>query len=93
MSITPQLREFQALSSLHDIPILPTIIDPVSCSSAYSDVKKVDLSKLPQSLQNSLRSSYNDSQLQAVRVAIRAQDSKRAYELSLVQGPPGIDAF
>ncbi|KAM0943249.1 putative DNA helicase [Dioscorea sansibarensis] len=89
MSITPQLREFQALSSLHDIPILLTIIDPVSCSSAYSDVKKADLSKLSQSLQNTLRSSYNDSQLQAVSVAIRAQDSKHAHELSLVQGPPG----
>ncbi|XP_038985729.1 uncharacterized protein LOC103713146 isoform X2 [Phoenix dactylifera] len=89
MSITPQLREFQALSSLHDIPMLPIILNPVDGSLGYPESGKVQLSKLSQAMQKMLMSSFNDSQLQAISVAIRKQDSRRNFELSLIQGPPG----
>ncbi|XP_077238567.1 P-loop containing nucleoside triphosphate hydrolases superfamily protein isoform X2 [Tasmannia lanceolata] len=89
MSITPQLREFQALSSLKDIPMLPTILNPVHRPHSYPEPKNVDLGKLSQPLQRMLKSSFNDSQLQAISVAIGTDDSKRSFELSLIQGPPG----
>ncbi|KAG1331997.1 hypothetical protein COCNU_02G019650 [Cocos nucifera] len=89
MSITPQLREFQALSSLHDIPMLPIILNPVDGSLGYPESGKVQLGKLSEALQKMLISSFNDSQLQAISVAIRKQDSRRNFELSLIQGPPG----
>ncbi|XP_019707473.1 uncharacterized protein [Elaeis guineensis] len=89
MSITPQLREFQALSSLHDIPMLPIILNPFDGSLGYPESGKVQLGKLSQALQKMLMSSFNESQLQAISVAIRKQDSRRNFELSLIQGPPG----
>lgn len=89
MSITPQLREFQALSSLHDIPILPIILNPVDGSLGFPESGKVQLGRLSQAMQKMLMSSFNDSQLQAISVAIRKQDSRRSFELSLIQGPPG----
>ncbi|XP_073000501.1 uncharacterized protein [Typha latifolia] len=89
MSITPQLREFQALSSLHDIPMLPVILNPVNCSLSYPESRKVQLGKLSQPLQKVLMSSFNDSQLQAISIAIGTFNSRRSSELSLIQGPPG----
>ncbi|KAK9097548.1 hypothetical protein Sjap_023045 [Stephania japonica] len=87
MSITPQLREFQALSSLKDIPMLPTILNP-SCSRHNNESRKVQLARLPQPLQQVLRSSFNEIQLQAISVATEAHD-KNGFGLSLIQGPPG----
>ncbi|OMO65548.1 putative helicase MAGATAMA 3 [Corchorus olitorius] len=88
MSITPQLREFQALSSIKDIPLLPVILDPVN-DSTMSDKPRVDFRKLSQPLQQILRSSFNDSQIQALNAAIGSQRTKKDFELSLIQGPPG----
>ena len=89
MSITPQLREFQALSSIKEIPLLPTILNPVYDSPSSNECPKADLRKLSQSLQQILMSSFNDSQLQAISVATGFSNSKK-FELSLIQGPPGM---
>ncbi|XP_020580564.1 uncharacterized protein LOC110024757 isoform X2 [Phalaenopsis equestris] len=88
MSITPQLREFQALSSLNSIPMLPIILKPAAHSPGHSEPQKVDLSKLSQFMQDMFKSSFNVTQLQAISDAIRAH-TPRKFELSLVQGPPG----
>ncbi|KAL5699448.1 hypothetical protein ACHQM5_030351 [Ranunculus cassubicifolius] len=86
MSMTPQLREFQALSSLKDIPILPIILKPTSHSFRDS---RIELGNLSQPLQHTLKSSFNDSQLQAISIAIRTHGLNSDFELSLIQGPPG----
>ncbi|CAK9156466.1 unnamed protein product [Ilex paraguariensis] len=87
MSITPQLREFHALTAIKDIPLLPIILNPVyHCLNKYG---KEDLSKLTQPLQRILESSYNDSQLHAISAAIGLRDTRKDFELSLIQGPPG----
>ena len=83
MSITPQLREFQALSSIKDIPLLPVILNPVN-DSTISDKPRLDFSKLSQPLQQLLRSSFNDSQLQALNVAVGSRKIKKDFELSLI---------
>ncbi|OVA19261.1 putative helicase MAGATAMA 3 [Macleaya cordata] len=89
MSITSQLREFQALSSLNDIPVLPIILKPTSHSHGTIESRKSELGKLSEPLQQVLKSSFNDSQLQAISAAIGNHDSRRDFELSLIQGPPG----
>ncbi|XP_058113518.1 uncharacterized protein LOC131256610 isoform X2 [Magnolia sinica] len=89
MSLTPQLREFQALSSVKDIPMLPVILNPVDQYVSCSELKTIELGKLSLPMQQVLKSSFNDRQLQAISVAIGTHDSKKAFELSLVQGPPG----
>uniref|UniRef100_I1QQ37 Uncharacterized protein n=1 Tax=Oryza glaberrima TaxID=4538 RepID=I1QQ37_ORYGL len=65
MSMTPQVREFSALSSLNDIPVLPVILNPVSCKSIHHGSGKVHLDKLSHPMRKVLKSSYNDSQLEA----------------------------
>ncbi|KAK2371693.1 P-loop containing nucleoside triphosphate hydrolase superfamily protein [Trifolium repens] len=89
MSITPQIREFHALSSVKHIPLLPLILNPVKDSFCLDECKEPDLSKLCQSLQQTLRSSFNVTQLQAISVAIGRVKPKKTVELSLIQGPPG----
>lgn len=89
MSITPQIREFHALSSAKHIPLLPLILDPVKDSFCLDECK-VDLSKLCHSLQQTLKSSFNVNQLRAISVAIGRAKTKKTVELSLIQGPPGL---
>ncbi|XP_037493472.1 uncharacterized protein LOC105646246 isoform X2 [Jatropha curcas] len=89
MSITPQLREFQVLSSIKDIPILSVILKPADAFLGYNESRELALDKLSQPLQQVLKSSFNDSQLQAISVAIGLPNSKKDFELSLIQGPPG----
>lgn len=93
MSITPQIREFQALSSLHDIPLLPAILNPVERSLGHHEYRKVELSKLAKPLQDMLKSSFNDSQLEAISIAVGTQASRSSFELCLIQGPPGETPF
>lgn len=93
MSITPQIREFQALSSLNDIPMLPVILNPVERSFGHDEYRQVELSKLAKPLQNMLKSSFNDSQLEAISIAVGTQASKSNFELCLIQGPPGLSPF
>nr|XP_043617923.1 uncharacterized protein LOC122589673 isoform X2 [Erigeron canadensis] len=87
MSITSQLREFQALSSIHSIPLLPVILNPNNHPKILKS--RMDLSKLSQPLQKILKSSFNDCQLQAISNITRAMDLKNGHDLSLIQGPPG----
>lgn len=87
MSITSQLREFQALSSIHSIPLLPTILNPNNQPKVLKS--RMDLSKLSQPLQQILESSFNDCQLQAISTIIRQVDLRNDPDLSLIQGPPG----
>lgn len=89
MSITPQIREFHALSSIKDIPLLPLILNPINDSVCRNECKEVDLNNLSHSLQQTLRSSFNVCQLQAISVAIGRAKAKKPVELSLIQGPPG----
>ncbi|KAI3948731.1 hypothetical protein MKW92_048417 [Papaver armeniacum] len=89
MSLTSQLREFQALSSLNDIPVLPVILKPTVHSNDCNKSRKIELGKLPEPLARVLKSSFNDSQLQAISDAIGNNVTSRDFELSLIQGPPG----
>ncbi|XP_021681639.2 uncharacterized protein LOC110665715 isoform X2 [Hevea brasiliensis] len=89
MSITPQLREFQVLSSIKDIPMLSVILKPVNDSLDHNELRELSLGKLSQPLQQALKSSFNENQLQAINVAIGLPNSKKDIELSLIQGPPG----
>lgn len=89
MSITPQLREFQALSSLQYIPMLPIILNPVDCSKDYSQPRKFELSKLSQPIQQMLKSSFNNNQLLAISNVIGRHTLRKSFDLSLIQGPPG----
>lgn len=93
MSITPQLREFHALSSLKCIPLLPIILNPVNVSRGYNESRELDLGKLSQ-LQRILKTSFNESQLQAISVAIGSSSTlNKDCELSLIQGPPGTSYY
>ncbi|XP_055825886.1 uncharacterized protein LOC129894293 isoform X2 [Solanum dulcamara] len=87
MTMTSQLREFQALSAIRGIPLLPVILNPTS----YDHCKHYGESfkKLSRPLQQVLKSAYNDSQLQAISAAIGPFDPKKDFQLSLIQGPPG----
>ncbi|ESQ35132.1 hypothetical protein EUTSA_v10006526mg [Eutrema salsugineum] len=89
LNITSQIREFQALSSIKDIPVLPVILSPMSDSNYDSEIKRSDLRLLPHSLQKILKSSFNESQLQAISVAIGSSNLTKAFDISLIQGPPG----
>lgn len=87
MSITSQLREFQALSSVHSTPLLSTILNPNNQPKTVKS--KSNLSKLAPPLQKILESSFNDSQLQAISTVTKPMDIKDDHDLSLIQGPPG----
>lgn len=90
MSITPQLREFQALSSIKHVPILKIILDPTNNSRGMNEVKPSHLGKLSRPLRQMLEATFNDSQLQAISASISSLDSCKDCRLSLIQGPPGI---
>lgn len=70
--------------------MLPIILEPVNHFAGYSTSGKFQLDKLSQSMQKMLISSYNDSQLQAISIAIGSPESRKNFELSLIQGPPGL---
>ncbi|XP_057968938.1 uncharacterized protein LOC131158231 isoform X2 [Malania oleifera] len=89
MSLTSQLREFQALSSLKYIPLLPVILKPDRSSLGCHEYQELCLGKLSQPLQKILKSSFNDSQLRAISAAIGSSDANKSFGLSLIQGPPG----
>lgn len=89
LSITPQLREFQALSSIKNIPLLPIILNPINCRNNVGESRKRYSTPLSQPLQQILKASYNDSQIQAIDCCIGSLDLNLDFNLSLVQGPPG----
>ncbi|PWA56676.1 P-loop containing nucleoside triphosphate hydrolase [Artemisia annua] len=88
MSITSQLREFQALSSIHTIPLLPVILNPNN-HQPNALKSRTDLSKLSRPLQQILESSFNDCQLQAISSVSGPANLRDDHGLSLIQGPPG----
>ncbi|KAJ7567512.1 hypothetical protein O6H91_02G151200 [Diphasiastrum complanatum] len=95
MSITPQLREFQALSAIAGFPLLPIILCPKPTGENQLSRKVYTkstsaFSNLPEPFQRRLKADYNESQLDAIEAAIRIGGSiSNKHELSLVQGPPG----
>ncbi|KAL3736981.1 hypothetical protein ACJRO7_025846 [Eucalyptus globulus] len=89
MSITPQLREFQALSSMKNFPILQIILDPTNNSQGVNEAKSSRLGKLSRPLRQKLEATFNDSQLLAISASISSLDSRKDCQLSLIQGPPG----
>ncbi|KAL9247212.1 hypothetical protein vseg_020667 [Gypsophila vaccaria] len=89
MSITPQLREFQALSSAEVIPAIPVVLRPAHHSDSCKEHRKVDLSRLSQPMQKVLMSTFNESQMRAISAVVQSPHSRNDFELSLVQGPPG----
>lgn len=88
MSITPQVREFQALSAVEYFPLLPIILNDGSCKMGSFSSKQT-LSGLSDKLQHRLTADYNERQLQAIDMALRSAVMANGHELSLVQGPPG----
>ncbi|VVB07832.1 unnamed protein product [Arabis nemorensis] len=77
--------KFQALSSIKDILVHHVILDPTSGSGFDTQTTRSNLSSIPFPLSESLNSSFNSSQFQAICAAIGTSN------LSLVQGPPGAE--
>ena len=96
MSITPQLREFQALSALEHLPLMPIILNNRSSEISNSEISALNtqaLARLSDKLQIKLKVDYNASQIQAIEMALQSTVSANGHELSLVQGPPGFHFF
>lgn len=93
MNITPQIREWQALSSLSSLPLLPVILSPVPAfqmKGAEGVSPAARLRCLAEPLQSKLRGDYNESQLRAIASAIGGKETMtNDHQLTLVQGPPG----
>jgi hypothetical protein len=89
MSLTPHLREFQALSAVSNFPLLQTLL----CSTFperdnFGDSR--NLQGLAAALQSQLRADYNESQVGAIASAVGKQGvAASEHQLALVQGPPG----
>ncbi|XP_024540869.1 uncharacterized protein LOC9647084 isoform X1 [Selaginella moellendorffii] len=83
MNITPQVREFQAVSALSSSPLLEAILSP-----AASDQHSGRPVPLPEKLWRKLKEDYNESQLSAIKASL-GDSRKDQHEISLVQGPPG----
>lgn len=96
MSITPQLREFQALSAVKDVPLLPIILNPHIAATKFADVcahtqgtQGEDMELFPKPLKEYLKEAFNESQLKAISAVLQRNDSQKNCGLSLIQGPPG----
>ncbi|KAJ3676832.1 hypothetical protein LUZ60_002556 [Juncus effusus] len=83
-NLTPQVREFQSLSSLHHVPVLPSILNPLANDDNCDDKDGFGGVKGP--MRRMLGERFNESQMEAIR---RAVGRTREFELSLIQGPPG----
>lgn len=89
MSLSSQIREFQALSAVGNFPLLQTILCK-SMPGKFSKNEKIDLKGLASDLCDKLRIDYNDSQVAAIAASVGQQDLAAAnHQLALVQGPPG----
>lgn len=103
MSLTPQLREFQALSAVGNLPLLPTILcteeareNDSTGGSAFGKLQggchPSGLQCLPAALQSRLRLDFNESQVSAIAAVIGKRGrASLEHQLALVQGPPGED--
>lgn len=91
MSLSSQIREFQALSAVVNFPLLQTIL----CTSmpgkhSVGKDEKVELRGLTSDLCDRFRVDYNESQVSAIAASVGKQDIAAAHhQLALVQGPPG----
>lgn len=73
--------------------MLPIILNPVNHNCGQYKSNTENLSKLSEPLQQVLKSSYNDSQLEAISLSIGPVDLKKDFDLTLIQGPPGVLFF
>lgn len=93
MSLTPQLREFQALSAVGNLPLQQTILCMNSFEKDFTVRAQCDLSglqALPVPLQSRLKFEYNESQVTAIAAAVgKGGSAAKDHQLALVQGPPG----
>jgi len=93
MSITPQLREFQALSAVKDVPLLPVILNPHRAATEFADVcnqtQGGDMKLFPKPLKECLKEAFNESQFKAINAVLERNGSQKNCGLSLIQGPPG----
>lgn len=91
MSLSPQIREFQALSAVGNFPLLQTILC-TSMPGKHSLGKNVnvELKGLTSDLCDRFRVDYNESQVAAIAASVGQLDLAAAdHQLALVQGPPG----
>eukprot|EP00850_Spirogloea_muscicola_P001467 SM000005S17264 [mRNA] locus=s5:1111561:1129649:+ [translate_table: standard] len=95
ISLTPQVREFQALAALHVLPLASLILGTPRGAGQERRPGSYGkrLEELPDGLRSRLQAEYNLSQLAAVEVAIAQAaslaSSASCHQLMLVQGPPG----
>ncbi|XP_057825136.2 uncharacterized protein LOC131037116 isoform X2 [Cryptomeria japonica] len=93
MSITPQLREFQALSAAKDLSLLSIILNPqtaaIKLAHFHNQAQATDLKMLPEPLKERLVEAFNESQLKAISLVLDQNLSQGNFRLSLIQGPPG----
>eukprot|EP00850_Spirogloea_muscicola_P007996 SM000041S15555 [mRNA] locus=s41:680126:694929:- [translate_table: standard] len=95
ISLTPQIREFQALAALHVLPLASLILGTPRGAKQERRPGSYGkrLEELPEGLRSRLQAEYNLSQLAAVEIAIAQAaslaSSASCHQLMLVQGPPG----
>ncbi|KAH7295384.1 hypothetical protein KP509_27G044200 [Ceratopteris richardii] len=91
MSITPQIREFQAVSAVARLPLLPLILNDKSCKVRPLDAESGQQLNhmLPDKLHDQLKAEYNTSQMKSIYMALKSGAIANDHEMSLVQGPPG----
>ncbi|GAQ88481.1 protein with P-loop containing nucleoside triphosphate hydrolase domain [Klebsormidium nitens] len=87
-SMVPQMREFQAMSAFHTLPMVSTLLNPSSAKPRSNSSNPSAIRKLPEPLQKHLLSRYNESQQAAIASATDSGGSHN-QRLTLIQGPPG----
>lgn len=96
MNLSTQLREFQALSAIGNLPLSRLVLCP-STSEKTNLLKNgtAGLKDLTAELGDRIKADYNESQVSAIAAAVGRQDIAAAdHQLALVQGPPGkLDFF
>nr|XP_024386396.1 uncharacterized protein LOC112287553 isoform X3 [Physcomitrium patens]XP_024386398.1 uncharacterized protein LOC112287553 isoform X3 [Physcomitrium patens] len=91
MNLSTQLREFQALSAIGNLPLSRLVLCP-STSEKTNLLKNgtAGLKDLTAELGDRIKADYNESQVSAIAAAVGRQDIAAAdHQLALVQGPPG----
>ena len=74
-------REFLALYSVRELPLGPVLISPNSIARAAE--MPAPLLQTPVELERAMEGAYDESQLRAIRTALRGRG------VTLIQGPPG----
>ncbi|GBG87750.1 hypothetical protein CBR_g45904 [Chara braunii] len=90
LSLISNIREFQALSSIENLPFLDVILRPCP-EHGQTVARELCLGALPQPLRERLEREYNESQLSAIAASIGPKPgaTEQGHHLALIQGPPG----